>query len=50
MNGSQQSVLINQVSKEKLVQTVVDIIRKNGEVRQAIVNLVCACPNIVTEI
>ena len=50
MNGAQQSVLINQMSKEELTQTVVDLIRKNGEVQQAIINLVCACPNIVTEI
>jgi len=50
MDGAQQSVLMNQMSEEKLAQTVVDLIKKNGEVRQAVINLVCSCPNIVTEI
>ena len=49
---AQQSelVLVNQMSKEELADMISEIIRENGNVRQAIINLVCACPNIVTEI
>ena len=53
MNAETQKselVLINQMSKEEFGKVVLDLIRTNGEVRQAIINLVCACPNVLTEI
>lgn len=33
-------VLINQMSREELGKVILDLIRTNGEVRQAIINLV----------
>ena len=35
--------------KAELAKAVAELIRKNGEVRTAVLNLVCSCPNIVTE-
>ena len=45
-----EMVLVDKISQEELTQVVVDLIRKNSKVRQAIINLACTCPNIVTEI
>ena len=36
--------------KEQLAKAFVELLRTNGEVRSTIINLVCSCPNIVTEI
>jgi len=52
MNEIQEAkvVLANEINKEELAKAVSEIIRKNSNVRQAIINLVCACPNVMTEI
>lgn len=36
--------------KKQLAKAVVELLHTNGEVRSTIINLVCSCPNIVTEI
>ena len=36
--------------KEQLAKAIVELLRTNGEVQSTIINLVCSCPNIVTEI
>ena len=36
--------------KNELAKAIVELIYTNGEVRSTIINLVCSCPNIVTEI
>ena len=36
--------------KKELAKAIVELICTNGEVRSTIINLVCSCPNIMTEI
>ena len=45
-----EMVLADKMTQEELARVIVELIRKNREVRQAIINLVCACPNVETEI
>ena len=35
--------------KAELAKAVVDLIRRNGEIRSALFDLVCSCPNVVTQ-
>jgi len=42
-------VLMNQISKEELAKVISELIRKNKEVRMAIINLACASPYIKTQ-
>lgn len=48
---TQQSelVLMNQMSKEELAKVISELIRKNEEVRMAIINLACTSPYIKTQ-
>ena len=50
MNERQRSVLLSEMPREELAAVVADLIRTNREVRQAIINLASACPNISMEI
>jgi hypothetical protein len=42
--------LVSDGEKALLARTIVELIRENSEVRSAVLRLVCACPNIVTQI
>lgn len=48
---TQQSelMLMNQMSKEEFAKAVSELIRKNEEVRMAIINLACTSPYIKTQ-
>ncbi len=35
--------------EDEFASKVLEAIQKNGKVKTAILNLVCACPNVVTE-
>ncbi len=35
--------------EDELASTVLEAVRKDGKVKTVIVDLVCACPNVVTE-
>jgi len=35
--------------KADLVKALVELLRKDSEVRSAVFDLVCSCPNVVTE-
>ncbi len=40
---------MEQTSDEAFTDRVLQAIREDGKVRTAILDLVCACPNVVTE-
>ena len=50
MGENQQAVLINQMSKEELAKVIAELVRDNAEVQQALIELMCSSPNVVTEI
>ena len=35
--------------EDEFASKVLEAVQKNGKVRSAILDLVCACPNVVTE-
>ena len=40
---------MEQTNNEDFAQKVLQAIREDGKVKTAILDLVCACPNVVTE-
>ena len=42
--------LLNQMSMEELVKILVELIENNRELRQAVLEVVRSCPNLVTKI
>jgi len=45
-----EAVALNQLSTEELSKLLVDLIRNNPKLERAILEVVWACPNIVTQI
>lgn len=45
-----EAVALNQLSTEELSKLLVDLIRNNPKIQRVILEVVWACPNIVTEI
>ena len=40
---------MKEINEKELAEAVLALIHKNHDVQQAIVNLVCSCPNIVVQ-
>lgn len=45
-----EMVLLNQISSEELAEVLVELIRNDREVQRAILEVLWACPNVVTRI
>lgn len=40
---------MSEQEKEQLAEAIVELLRTNGQVRSAVFDLVCSCPNIMVE-
>ena len=40
---------MNQEEKKEMVRLLVELIREDQEIRSAVFELICTCPNIVTQ-
>jgi hypothetical protein len=45
-----ETIVLNNMSKDKVAEILVELIKNDREVRRAILNLALSCPNIVTQI
>ena len=37
------------VNEEELAKVIVELVRRDGRLRSAIMQIVCECPNVVTQ-
>ena len=40
---------MSEQEKEQLAKAIVELLRTNGQVRSAVFDLVCSCPNVMVE-